>query len=54
MAGSGHFGFGPLAKNARVFARDMEDNFVLNGPLKSSQSSNLGCQNIVTEVRIMT
>ena len=28
----GHLGFWPLAKNARIFARDMEAKFFLKGP----------------------
>ena len=30
--GSGHFGFWPLAKNAGIFARDMQAKFFLNSP----------------------
>ena len=28
----GHFGFGPLAKNAGKFSRDRDSNFFLKGP----------------------
>jgi hypothetical protein len=28
----GHLGFGPLAKNAGIFGRDMGANFLIKGP----------------------
>ena len=30
----GHLVFGPLAKNAGIFERDMEAKYLLNGPKK--------------------
>ena len=50
----GHFGFGPLAKNAGIFERDMEAKFFLKGSKKSNQSSNLTSQRMVTEVMFLT
>ena len=50
----GHFWFCPLEKIARIFGRDMEATFLIKGPKKSNQASNLTSHRMVTESRFMT
>ena len=50
----GHFWFWPLEKIAGIFGRDMEAKFLIKGPKKSNQASNLTSQRMVTESRFMT
>ena len=50
----GHFGFGPLAKNAGIFARGRVSNFFIKGPLMSNQSSKHVSRRMVTGLRSWT
>ena len=47
----GHVGFGLPVKNAGIFGRDMEANYLTKGFLKSNQSSNLNSRRMVTKIR---
>ena len=46
---SNHFGFGPLAENARTFERNLGAKSVINGPQKSNQSTTL--PRVIMELR---
>ena len=50
----GHFGFMPLEKNARIFARDTGAKYFLKGSRKSNQSSKHLSQKVVMKVRFFT
>lgn len=47
----GHLGFGPLAKNAGIFARGLGAKIFIKGPYKSNQSSKHVSQRMVTGLR---
>ena len=48
------FDFGLWKKIVGIFGRDMEAKFLIKGPMKSNQASNLTSQRMVTESRFMT
>ena len=50
----GHFGFGPLGKNAGIFAKGRVSNFLIKGPLMSNQSSKHVSRRMVTGLRSWT
>ena len=49
-----HFGFTPLEKNARIFARDTRAKYFLKGSRKSNQASKHLSQKVVMKVRFFT
>ena len=48
----GHFDFGLIAKNAKIFQRGIGAIFFLKGPKKWKQLSNLPCHKMVTGLKI--